>query len=78
MSLKSLIATIAKSLVEHPHEVGVREVNGPHHTVIELRVARDDIGKVIGRDGRTAHSMRALLTAAAAKLGCRSHLDIVD
>jgi hypothetical protein len=78
MSLKSLIETIAKSLVEHPHDVDVREVKGVHHNVIELRVARDDVGKVIGRDGRTAHSMRALLAAAAAKLGRRSHLDIVD
>ncbi len=78
MSLKELILTIAKALVDHPEAVEVREIEGEHNSLIELRVARDDIGKVIGREGRTAQSMRTILTAASNKLGRRSHLDIVD
>ena len=78
MSLKSLIEVIARSLVEHVDDVDVAEIEGEHNTVIELRVAPDDLGKVIGRDGRTAQSMRTLLTAASSKLGRRAHLDIID
>ena len=51
---------------------------GDHNIVIELRVAKDDVGKVIGKEGRTAQSMRTLLTAVSSKLGRRAHLDIVD
>ena len=76
--MKELIETIAKALVDNPGAVEVTEVEGDHNLVIELRVAKDDIGKVIGREGRTAQSMRTILTAAATKLGRRSHLDIVD
>lgn len=54
------------------------EVPGDNNTIIELHVAKDDIGKVIGKEGRTAQSMRTLLTALSAKLGRRAHLDIVD
>ena len=77
-ALKELVRSIAAELVDHPDEVNVTEVAGDHNTVIELRVARDDIGKVIGKEGRTAQSMRTLLTAVSAKLGRRVHLDIVD
>jgi len=73
-----LIETIARSLVEYPDEVEVAEIDGDHNTIIELRVAREDLGKVIGRDGRTAQSMRTLLTAASSKVGRRAHLDIID
>ncbi|HXX66097.1 MAG TPA: KH domain-containing protein [Polyangiaceae bacterium] len=76
--LKDLIVAMAVELVDHPDEVDVAEVAGDHNTIVELRVARDDIGKVIGKEGRTAQSMRTLLTALAAKLGRRAHLDIVD
>jgi predicted RNA-binding protein YlqC (UPF0109 family) len=76
--LTELIRSIAAELVDHPDEVNVTEVAGDHNTVIELRVARDDIGKVIGKEGRTAQSMRTLLTAVSAKVGRRVHLDIVD
>jgi uncharacterized protein len=76
--LKELIHSIAVALVDHPDEVDVVEVPGDHNTVIELRVAKDDIGKVIGKEGRTAQSMRTLLTALSTKLGRRAHLDIVD
>lgn len=78
MALHSLIENIARALVEYPDEVEVTEIEGEHNTVIELRVAREDLGKVIGRDGRTAQSMRTLLTAAASKVGRRAHLDIID
>jgi predicted RNA-binding protein YlqC (UPF0109 family) len=78
MPLKELIHAIAVELVDHPDEVEVTEVAGEHNSVIELRVAKDDIGKVIGKEGRTAQSMRTILTAVSTKLGRRAHLDIVD
>jgi predicted RNA-binding protein YlqC (UPF0109 family) len=78
MPLKELIHAIAVELVDHPDEVQVTEIAGENNSVIELRVAKDDVGKVIGRDGRTAQSMRTLLTAVSTKLGRRAHLDIVD
>ena len=78
MALKDLIATIAEALVDDPDSVEVEEVDEDGGVTVELRVAPDDIGKVIGKDGRTAQSMRALLNAAAAKQGCRAHLDILD
>ncbi len=78
MPLKDLIHAIAVELVDHPDEVQVTEIAGEHNSVIELRVAKDDIGKVIGKEGRTAQSMRTILTAVSTKLGRRAHLDIVD
>ena len=78
MPLKELIHTIAVELVDQKDQVQVTEVSGEHNSVIELRVAKEDIGKVIGRDGRTAQSMRTILTAVSTKLGRRAHLDIVD
>jgi uncharacterized protein len=81
MPLKDLIHTIAVELVDHPDQVNVTEVaagGGDNGCVIELRVAKDDIGKVIGKEGRTAQSMRTILTAVSQKLGRRAHLDIVD
>jgi len=78
MALKQLIAVIAQALVDDPDAVEVAEIDGGHSTLIELRVAKSDIGKVIGKDGRTAQSMRTLLTAASTKAGRRAHLDIVD
>jgi predicted RNA-binding protein YlqC (UPF0109 family) len=78
MPLKELIHAIAMELVDNPDEVDVTEVGGDDSSVIELRVAKDDIGKVIGKEGRTAQSMRVILTAASTKLGRRAHLDIVD
>ena len=77
-ALMELIRAIAVELVDHPDEVDVVEIPGDNNTVIELRVAKDDIGKVIGKEGRTAQSMRTILTAASTKLGTRAHLDIVD
>ena len=76
--LLDLVALIARALVDHPDKVVVREVTGDRFPRIELSVAREDIGKVIGKDGRTAQSIRALLNAAASKAGLRAHLDILD
>ena len=67
--LKLLIEEMAKSLVDMPEEVGVAEVDGERTTVYELRVATSDLGKVIGKQGRTARAMRTLLSAAGTKLG---------
>jgi predicted RNA-binding protein YlqC (UPF0109 family) len=78
MSLKELIHAIAVELVDHPDQVEVVEIPGDNNSVIELRVAKDDIGKVIGKEGRTAQSIRTILTAASQKMGRRAHLDIVD
>lgn len=76
--LVELVALIARQLVDHPEQVVVREVTGDRFPRIELSVAREDIGKVIGKDGRTAQSIRTLLSAAASKSGWRAHLDILD
>jgi predicted RNA-binding protein YlqC (UPF0109 family) len=78
MALKELIRVIAEALVDEPEAVEVDEIEGDHNSLIELRVAPSDIGKVIGKDGRTAQSMRAVLSAASQKLGRRAHLDILD
>jgi uncharacterized protein len=78
MPLKELIRAIAMELVDHPEQVEVTEIAGEHNSLIELRVAKEDIGKVIGKEGRTAQSMRTILTAVSTKLGRRAHLDIVD
>jgi predicted RNA-binding protein YlqC (UPF0109 family) len=77
-SLVDLVALIARSLVDDPDAVRVREVEGDRFPRIELSVAQEDIGKVIGKDGRTAQSIRAVLSAAASKAGRRVHLDILD
>jgi predicted RNA-binding protein YlqC (UPF0109 family) len=78
MALKELVETIARSLVDDPEGIEVSEIDGDKNSVIELKVAKDDIGKVIGKDGRTAQSIRTLLTAASMKAGRRAHLDIID
>ena len=78
MSLVQLVETIAKALVDEPEEVIVEEVDSNSGPLIELQVAKNDVGKVIGKDGRTAQSIRAVLSAASHKEGRRVHLDIVD
>jgi len=77
-SLKEVIETIAKALVDSPDEVAVREIDGEATTVIELKVAPADLGKVIGKQGRTARAMRTLLRAAGMKLKKRFVLEIVE
>ncbi len=78
MSLKDLIKTIAEALVDDPEAVEVTEIEGDQNCLIELKVGEGDIGKVIGKEGRTAQSMRTLLSAASIKAGRRAHLDILD
>jgi predicted RNA-binding protein YlqC (UPF0109 family) len=76
--LKELVEYIAKSLVDKPDDVQVREVDGEQTIVYELRVAKDDLGKVIGKQGRTARAMRTILGAASTKLKKRSVLEILE
>jgi predicted RNA-binding protein YlqC (UPF0109 family) len=76
--MKELIEYIAKSLVDKPESVVVSVVEGEKTTVVELRVAQEDLGKVIGKEGRTARSMRTILNAAGTKLGKRCVLEILE
>ena len=78
MSLKDLVEFMAKSLVDKPDEVEVNEIVGEQTTVVELKVAKEDLGKVIGKQGRTARSMRTILNAASTKLHKLSVLEIVE
>ncbi len=77
-SLKDLVEFMAKSLVDSPDDVEVNAIVGEQTTVVELKVAKDDLGKVIGKQGRTARSMRTILNAASTKLQKRSVLEIVE
>ncbi len=77
-SLKDLVEFMAKSLVDKPDDVSVNEMIGEQTTVVELKVAKEDLGKVIGKQGRTARSMRTILNAASTKLNKRSVLEIVE
>lgn len=76
--LKDLVMVMAKALVDKPEAVEVAAVDGEQTTVIELRVAKEDLGKVIGKQGRTAYAMRTILGAASTKLKKRSVLEILE
>ena len=76
--LKELISYIASSLVDKSDQVQVTEVEGEQTTVLELRVAKEDLGKVIGRQGRTARAMRTILGAASSKVKKRAVLEILE
>jgi predicted RNA-binding protein YlqC (UPF0109 family) len=76
--MKELLELIAKSLVDHPDEVEVKEIEGEQTTVLELRVAPDDLGKVIGKQGRTARSVRTILASAGMKLRKRIVFEIIE
>jgi len=76
--MKELIEYIAKLLVDNPEEVNVTEIEGEQTSVIELKVAKEDLGKVIGKQGRTARAMRTILGAASMKLKKRSVLEILE
>jgi len=76
--MRELVESIAKALVDHPDDVQVRAVEGEQVTVLELRVHPEDLGKVIGRQGRTAKSIRTLLGAAGMKLRKRFTLEILE
>ena len=76
--MKDLIGYIAQALVDHPEQVSVSEVEGNQTSVLELKVAKEDLGKVIGKQGRTARAMRTILSAASAKLKKRTVLEIIE
>jgi predicted RNA-binding protein YlqC (UPF0109 family) len=76
--MKQLIEDIAKALVDIPEEVVVKSVDGEQITVLELKVAPSDLGKVIGKQGRTARSIRTILGAAGMKLNRRFTLEILE
>jgi predicted RNA-binding protein YlqC (UPF0109 family) len=76
--MKELITYIARALVDNPDSVEVTEVIGEQTTVLELRVAKEDLGKVIGKQGKTAKAMRTILSAASTKAHKRSVLEIIE
>jgi predicted RNA-binding protein YlqC (UPF0109 family) len=76
--MKDLIKYIAQALVDYPEDVECTEVVGEQTSVIELRVAKDDLGKVIGKQGKTAKAMRTILSAASSKLHKRAVLEIIE
>ncbi len=76
--MKELIEYIAKALVDNPDQVEVNEIEGEQTSVIELKVAKEDLGKVIGKQGRTARAMRTILSAASTKIHKRSVLEIIE
>ncbi|MDP7355003.1 MAG: KH domain-containing protein [Desulfobacterales bacterium] len=76
--MKDLIKYIAESLVDNPEQVSVQKVEGNQTSVLELKVAKEDLGKVIGKQGRTARAMRTILSAASAKIKKRAVLEIIE
>ncbi len=76
--MKELISYIAKALVDKPEEVVVTEIEGEQTSVIELKVAKEDLGKVIGKQGRTARAMRTILSCSSTKINKRSVLEIIE
>ena len=76
--MKELLTYIAQNLVEHPEEVSVNQIDGESEIVLELRVAPSDMGKVIGRQGRIAKEIRALMRSVAQRQGVRISVEIVD
>lgn len=76
--MKELIEYIAKALVDNPDQVSVNEIQGDQTSVLELKVAKEDLGKVIGKQGRSARAMRTILSAASTKLKKRTVLEIIE
>lgn len=76
--MKDLITLLAKALVDNPDQVMVTEVEGNQTTVIELKVAKEDLGKIIGKEGRNARAIRTIVGAASAKLKKRTVLEIIE
>ena len=75
---KELVEFVVKNLVDHPEEVSVNMIEGEKSTILELHVASDDVGKVIGKQGRIAKAIRTILSASATKDGKRAVLEILD
>ena len=76
--MKDLIKYIAQALVDNPDQVEVSEIEGNQTSVLELKVAKEDLGKVIGKQGRTARAMRTILSASSAKIKKRTVLEIIE
>jgi predicted RNA-binding protein YlqC (UPF0109 family) len=76
--MKELVERMAKALVDRPEDVAVNEIDGEKTTVYELRVASTDLGKVIGKQGKTARAMRTILSASGTKIGKRCVLEILE
>jgi uncharacterized protein len=76
--MKDLVKFVAQALVDHPEQVSVNEIEGNQMSVLELKVAKDDLGKIIGKQGRTAQALRTLLSAASAKHKKRTVLEIIE
>lgn len=78
IQIKELVEFIARSLAEYPDQVVVHEISGQQISVIELRAAKEDLGKIIGKEGRNAHAIRTIVNAAATKLRKRAVLEILE
>ncbi|HNX23465.1 MAG TPA: KH domain-containing protein [Spirochaetota bacterium] len=78
MNYSELVGYMVKSLVDHPEEVEIREIEGEKSTILELKVIKEDIGKVIGKHGRIARAIRTIINASATKSGKRVVLEILD
>ena len=78
IQIKTLVEVIARALSDSPEEIYVTEINGHQISLIELRVAKEDLGKIIGKKGQNAHALRTLVNAAAAKLHKRTVLEILE
>lgn len=78
MNYSELVGFMVKSLVDHPDQVEIREIEGEKSTILELKVTKDDIGKVIGKHGRIARAIRTVINASATKTGKRVVLEILD
>ncbi|MCS7258020.1 MAG: KH domain-containing protein [candidate division WOR-3 bacterium] len=76
--MKELIEYMAKALVDHPDQVSIKEIAGEKTLIYELRVGQGDLGKIIGKEGRTAKAMRTIIAAAAMKQGKRAQLEILE
>jgi len=77
-AMKELIQHIVKAMVDHPEQVVISAVEGEHSTVLELKVAKEDIGKIIGKQGRNAQAIRTILNAASAKIKKRTIMEIIE
>jgi len=78
MNYKDLVEYMVRSLVDHPDDVEIREIEGEKSTILELKVTKDDIGKVIGKHGRIARAIRTIINASATNSGKRVVLEILD
>jgi len=76
--MKDLTKQIVQALVDHPEQVAISEVEGKQSTVLKIKVAKEDIGKIIGKQGRTAQAIRTILNAASAKAKKRTIMEIIE